>query len=694
VSDIDEQIEETLERAGKIFTEVGTLPGLLSAADKLLSEKLQGVLAKAGGPTAKFSEATALLTQKQIRLVQDYVGKRLLGLTHEESKKAIKVGVKDTAKLAKNLEKRFAGITKPLQLEEQAWQDHTIRGTGASLLRKHQSSVDRYGKRMIADFERQIRLGFLTGMSNEELVSRLVETGKAGKVTAKGLHKQKPGSFPEPTSYVKRRYWAERIVRTEKAYAYNAASLRSIQVLKQTDFPDMQKKILAHFDNRTAPDSVAVHGQVRPVDGLFRDGAGREYLHPPGRPNDRETVVPWRPHWEDTPATKSSDATELALQAAAKPAPLVPGPEASPNALFDDIMATNAKVKAKKAAEKATEQKQEAVAVVAKVTAAEQTGKVKAAKAAEKALAVKAKKLQLAAAKKAVVEQLKNAKLIEAATKKAAKVQAQAQAKALKAKKIADAKQAKAQAKSDAAKLKSEAKALKGNPILALERAERFWAEKRDGHALLAQLPDYERGQELDTRNWEGKTVSSLAIRKRSDALSANMTIEQRWAVKSFSGSGYIPIREAERNGEPSAASEAIQTAIKEHGMPEKGLRVWRGLSVPVSSIGQWLQGEPFMLGHDGNEGTASTSRSQAKSAGFAGLTMKDGYVIGDGYGDQVKVLLRLKNTRGVAIETISHFEEEREILQPKNARFRTTGVFKMKGKKAVIVVEAEGLED
>ncbi len=682
---IDEQIEETLERAGKIFTNVGTLPGLLSAADKLLAEKLQGVLAKAGGPTAKFSEASALLTQKQIRLVQEYVNKRLLGLTHEESKKAIKVGVKDTTKLAKNLEKRFAGITKPLQLEETAWQDHVTRGTGASLLRKHQSSVDRYGKRMIADFERQIRLGFLTGMTNDELVSRLVETGKAGKVTAKGLHQQKPGSFPEPTSYVKRRYWAERIVRTEKAYAYNAASLHSIQVMRQTDFPDMQKKILAHFDNRTAPDSVAVHGQVRPVDGLFRDGAGREYLHPPGRPNDRETVVPWRPHWDDTPATKSSDATELAAQAAAKPAPIAPGPEASPNALFDDIMATNAKVKAKKAAGQAAQQKTQAVEAVAKVTAAEQSIRVKAAKAAEKALAAKSKQLQLAAAQAAAL-QAKTAKI-------AAAKEAQAIAKAQQAHKVAEAKRAKLQAKADAEKLKREAKAIR-NPNSALERAERAWAQKRSVKDLLAELPEYDMSPSGKTSKWDGKTVAAKQIRKRSTEFGARVPSEQLWAIKSFSGAGYIRIREAESNGEPSAPSEAIQKAIRDHGVPEKGLTVWRGLQIPDSAIGQWLQGQPFMLGHDGNAGTSSTSRSQLKAAQFAGVRTHAGKWIGDGYAGQVKVLLKLKNARGVAIETLSHFEEEREILQPKDARFRTTGVYRLKGKNAVMVIEAEGLED
>ena len=79
------------------------------------------------------------------------------------------------------------------------------------------------------------------------------------------------------------------------------------------EFPEMKKKILAHFDSRTAEDSIAVHGQVRNVSGagsLFRDGAGREYEHPPARPNDRETVIPWMDEWEDTRMTRPLTAGE------------------------------------------------------------------------------------------------------------------------------------------------------------------------------------------------------------------------------------------------------------------------------------------------------------------------------------------------------------------------------------------------
>ncbi|GMV40654.1 MAG: hypothetical protein AMXMBFR64_23700 [Myxococcales bacterium] len=38
---------------------------------------------------------------------------------------------------------------------------------------------------------------------------------------------------------------------------------------------------------------------MRELDEDFRDGAGREYPHPLGRPNDREVEIPWRGEWAD-----------------------------------------------------------------------------------------------------------------------------------------------------------------------------------------------------------------------------------------------------------------------------------------------------------------------------------------------------------------------------------------------------------
>lgn len=440
-------VEETLNRAGQNFTKVGTLPSILSEADQRLSERLHKVVDRRGGADVRFSEASALIFRKQIRLVQQYTNKRLLGLTHDQAKQAIRVSVKDTVSLAKAMEQRFRGVSQPLAIETQGWMDRATRGTNASLLQQHRTSVNRYGDRMILDFERQLRVGLLTGMSHHEIVSRLVDTGKLGGIKAAGLHRNDPRWFPEPTSYVKKRYWAERIVRTEMAYAANAANLSAMHGMRQ-QFPDMGKKILATFDIRTAPDSVAVHGQVRRLEEYFMDGAGRQYLHPPARPNDRETIVPWRMGWKELPATEP----EQKDPAQSKPAVPPKGPEASPNSLFDDIMGANAKVKAKKAEQAAAQAKVEQSAKQTAVLVKQTAQQLKEAQAAQAAAIAKAKAAEAAAAAKARVEQARAEKLARqrAAAEARAKVEAEKRAaiEAAKARKLAEAeKRAAAKAK-------------------------------------------------------------------------------------------------------------------------------------------------------------------------------------------------------------------------------------------------------
>jgi hypothetical protein len=317
-------ILETIRRARAVFASgSGTTLAILKDADKNLSDKLHAIVAKNGGPKGNFTEASATIYRKQIQLTTAYLEERLAGHTHTQAMKAIKVAVKDTVAVAKALEHKFTGITRPLALESQQFQDETIRGTGASLLRRHKASFDRYGKTMVTDFERVLRTGALEGLTHEQMVSRLVSSGKLGGHTARSLHEKEPGYFPDPTGYVRKRYWAERIVRTETANAHNAASLQAMNVTRNTEFPDLQKKILATFDARTAADSVAVHGQVRKLEEMFTDGSGRMYLHPPARPNDRETIIPWRPHWENSKATQPvPDQVAAEAIVAAQPSPV------------------------------------------------------------------------------------------------------------------------------------------------------------------------------------------------------------------------------------------------------------------------------------------------------------------------------------------------------------------------------------
>lgn len=105
---------------------------------------------------------------------------------------------------------------------------------------------------------------------------------------------------------------AERIARTEVQHAYNASHHATMRYAKDSGVAgEIKKTCIVTYDARTAEDSLPLEGQVRELDEMFEDGEGRRYLHPPGRPNDREKEVPWfpddaEPGGEDPEAAKAA----------------------------------------------------------------------------------------------------------------------------------------------------------------------------------------------------------------------------------------------------------------------------------------------------------------------------------------------------------------------------------------------------
>jgi hypothetical protein len=200
---------------------------------------------------------------------------RLLGITFESAGAAYDLGAKMSPEFVKSMD-RLMGLSRAPQVEE------AVRTMGSTLLSQQQVSVERYGQAVIGSMERTMVAGYLAGTPREQMVSQVAQ-------------------------FTPKRYWAERIVRTETASAYNQANMDSIQ-----SFDGAKKKILAIFDNRTALDSIGVHGQVRAVGEKFMDGAGRQYLRPPARPNDRETIVPWFGDWKETDYSRPRPPQEVA----------------------------------------------------------------------------------------------------------------------------------------------------------------------------------------------------------------------------------------------------------------------------------------------------------------------------------------------------------------------------------------------
>ncbi|MDP3940607.1 MAG: hypothetical protein Q8R92_21040 [Deltaproteobacteria bacterium] len=159
----------------------------------------------------------------------------------------------------------------------------------AVLLSRHKASAQTYGAGLIGRIQQELAAGLAQELPWADLERRIAGlNGMLGQDYA-GMN----------SAHTHRQSRAERIVRTEMAYAYNRAHHEDLLRANEAD-PGYQKTLVSTFDTRTAADSLPpTHGQVRELKELFRDNAGREYPHPPARPNDREVEVPTRPEWRE-----------------------------------------------------------------------------------------------------------------------------------------------------------------------------------------------------------------------------------------------------------------------------------------------------------------------------------------------------------------------------------------------------------
>ncbi len=118
------------------------------------------------------------------------------------------------------------------------------------------------------------------------------------------------------------RWKADRIFRTELFTSYNKAHLDGITSARDDWNIPLKKSAIAFFDARTDEDSFPVHGQVRELEANFVDGDGRRFLHPPGRPNDREKEIPWIDEGEDLDLIPTDEGIAQAEAARARNAAL------------------------------------------------------------------------------------------------------------------------------------------------------------------------------------------------------------------------------------------------------------------------------------------------------------------------------------------------------------------------------------
>lgn len=282
----EELLRRNRQAAQKAAEEVGVarLKKLLERSAADLAARLAKAEGLRGAGKDSFTAVQARAVLGQVQDVLRALKPGMKGVLVDQAVRASKVQTASVLKYLNDAEKHFTGVAAPLPISDAAVYDHVRQGAESSVLRRilsdpahpaHPGVLDRYGEQVIGDFEASLAQRVLTKKPWAEVRDDLV--------------KSSPFLQKAPA------HWAERIVRTESMAASNRSSLEAIKVT-ETALGDVVKILSATFDNRTAADSYAVHGQIRRPDEPFQDWK-HSYMHPPNRPNDREVVLPHRLSW-------------------------------------------------------------------------------------------------------------------------------------------------------------------------------------------------------------------------------------------------------------------------------------------------------------------------------------------------------------------------------------------------------------
>lgn len=265
---------------------VSATQSLLQTASLELQKRLLQVETTGAGE-GSFTAVQMRATLAQLEDVLSNLTGGMSDLILTEGKKAAVKSVSNQLNYLKVADKAFRGVgVQPLALPETSMMDRAVKKTESSLLNRLVSTPEdtpekmgilrRYGVETVGVFEEKLQQGLLQKKSWIDMRNDLIS--------------ESPFLQAEPV------YWAERIVRTELMGAYNRAGYEAGKVVSE-ELTDMLKILAATFDDRTAADSYAVHGQIRKPSEAFSDWF-HNYLNPPNRPNDRETIVWHRMRWE------------------------------------------------------------------------------------------------------------------------------------------------------------------------------------------------------------------------------------------------------------------------------------------------------------------------------------------------------------------------------------------------------------
>jgi hypothetical protein len=293
---------EHIKRLGRLLDQggVGRVKRVYDQAQAELERKIARHVGRGSAPYT-VHQHRALLAQ--VRQGQMEIARRMGDASAQATIDTQTDALHSLIRNVKSLEKKHgSGGVISLPIEEASRFHGIIDKRKTSLLKQNRQSMATYGSGVVKKIENQLGLSLATGESTGEAVERVQKTADM-------------------------EFWrAERIVRTEQAWAYNATHRDGIEAAS-VDVPDMYMRwtelvdddSLEPLDDRVGADSIALHGQVAKPGEMFKmpasallivietrygkskvshDLIGKSWAHPPNRPHDRAVIQAWRPGWE------------------------------------------------------------------------------------------------------------------------------------------------------------------------------------------------------------------------------------------------------------------------------------------------------------------------------------------------------------------------------------------------------------
>jgi hypothetical protein len=286
------RLNRLIERGG-----IARLRKLYNDAQAELESRLARAIGRAAAPFTvhQYRVLLAQVRQGQMQIARR-IGDESAHVTEETQKEALSGIISQI----KKLEAVHDLPSTTLPIEEASRFAGILDKRKTSLLAQARQSMASYGAGVVRKIESNLAVALASGASNGEAIDAVAATADI-------------------------EFWrAERIVRTEKSWAAHATISDGIRASADAlvdlmmRWTELVSESGSPLDDRVGADSVAMHGQVASPGGMFTmpdsarsvvvnnrygrsvvspDLIGESWAHPPNRPNDRATIVPWRPQW-------------------------------------------------------------------------------------------------------------------------------------------------------------------------------------------------------------------------------------------------------------------------------------------------------------------------------------------------------------------------------------------------------------